>query len=84
MLESKPETLLKDVGKQTLKRMSVEIPSGLSVATGALRTSVHKCVWGGGATSPYYNRKPDTTTRSPILQLGLDLGKTRNHHITTS
>ena len=57
MLESKPETLQKDVGKQTLKRMSVEIPSGLSVATGALRTSVHKCV-GGGGTSPYYNRKP--------------------------
>ena len=40
--------------------------------------------WGWWATSPYYNRKPDTTTRSPILQLGLDLGKTRNHHITTS
>ena len=36
------------------------------------------------ATSPYYNRKPDTTTRSPILQLGPDLLKTRNHHITTS
>ena len=52
MLESKPETLLKDVGKQTLKRMSVEIPSGLSVATGAPRTSVHKCVWGGGGANP--------------------------------
>ena len=60
MLESKPETLQKDVGKQTLKRMSVEIPSGLSVATGALRTSVHKCVWGGGLVP--------TTTGSPILQ----------------
>ena len=35
-------------------------------------------------TSPYYNQNPDTATRSPILQLGLDLCKTRNHHSTTS
>ena len=50
------------------------------------KKKVWKPMWGGEgeATSPYYNRKPDTTTRSPILQLGLDLGKTRNHHITTS
>ena len=41
-------------------------------------------VGGRRATSPYYNRKPDNTTRSPILQPGLDLGKTRNHRITTS
>ena len=38
MLESKSETLQNDVGKQTLKRMSVEIPSGLSVATGARKS----------------------------------------------
>ena len=58
MLESKPETLQKDVGKQTLKRMSVEIPSGLSVATGALRTSVHKC----GGQTPHYARKASILT----------------------
>ena len=27
------------------------------------------------ASIPYYNRKPDTTTRNPILQLGLDCAK---------
>ena len=26
------------------------------------------CVGEGGVISPYYNRNPDTTTRSPILQ----------------
>ena len=31
-------TLQKDVGKQALKRMNVEIPSGLSVATGARKS----------------------------------------------
>ena len=38
----------------------------------------------GTAISLYFIREPDTLTRSPILQLGLDLRKTRIHHIIIS
>ena len=36
------------------------------------------------ASIPYYNRKPDTTTRNPILQLGLDCAKPAYHNQPTS